>query len=68
VLENNAKGSRCAVIWVAWFIQDNAVSLLHGVGVISVGEEGSELRWKELLVGFVEPLPDRVGDPTWARG
>ena len=28
--DNDAKGSMCAVIRFAWFIQDNAVGLLHG--------------------------------------
>jgi len=28
--DNDAKGSRCTVIRFAWFIQNNAVGLLHG--------------------------------------
>jgi len=28
--DNDAKGSRCTVIRFAWFVQDNAVGLLHG--------------------------------------
>ena len=28
--DNDAKGSRCTVIRFSWFIQDNAVGLLHG--------------------------------------
>jgi len=28
--DNDAKGRRCTVIRFAWFIQNNAVGLLHG--------------------------------------
>jgi len=65
---NDAKGSRCTVIRFPWFIQDNAVSLLHSLGVVSVREEGSQQRWKEPLVGLVDLLPDRVRNAAWARG
>ena len=54
--DNNAKGSRYTVIRFAWIIQDNAVGLLHGMGVVSVDEEGSEQRWKEQLVGLLDLL------------
>jgi len=33
-----------------------------------MGEERSEQRWKELLVGLMDLLPDRVRNTTWARG
>ena len=56
------------VIRLAWFIQDNAIGLLHGQWVVTVGEERSEQRWKEPLVGLIDLLPDRVRNTTWARG
>jgi len=58
----------CTVIRFARFIQDNTGGLLHGYGVVPVGEERSEQRWKESLVGLMDLLPDRVRNTTWARG
>ena len=66
--DNNAEGSRCTVIWLAWFVQDNAFGLLHGKRVVSVGKEGSEKSWKKQLIGLMNLLPDRVRNTTWARG
>jgi len=66
--DNDAKGSRCMVIGFAWFIQDNAVGLLHGYGVVPMGEKSSEQRWKKPLVGLMDLLPDRVRNTAWARG
>jgi len=56
------------VIRFAWFVQDNAVGHLHGYGVVSVGKEESEQRWKDPLVDLVHRLPDRVRNTTWTRG
>jgi len=56
------------VVWFAWFVQDNTVGLLHGLGMISVGEERSEKGLNETLIGFVDSIPDRVGNAAWARG
>jgi len=66
--DNDAERRRCVVVWFAWFVQDNAIGLLHGLAMMSVGDEGSEQRWKEQLVGLVDLLPDRVRNTTWARG
>ena len=68
VQDNNAKGSRYTVIRFAWFIQDNTVGLLHGEGVVTVGEERSEQGRKEPFVGLMDLLPDRIRNTTRARG
>jgi len=51
-----------------WFIQDNVIGLLYGKGVVSVGKEGTEQRWKEPLIGLVDLRRDRVRNTTRARG
>ena len=66
--DNDAKGSRCTVIRFAWFIQDNTVGLLHGNGVVTVGEERSEQGQKEAFIGLTDLLPDRVMNTTRFRG
>jgi len=66
--DNDPKRSRCTVFRFAWFILDNTIGLLHGEGVVTVGEERSEQGRKELFVGLVDLLPDRVRNTTRARG
>jgi len=66
--DNDAKRSRCTVIRFAWFIEDTTVGLLHGEGVVTLGEERSEQGRQEPFVGRMDLLPDRVRNTTRARG
>ena len=41
---------------------------LQGLGVISMDQERSGERWKELFISLKDLLPDKAGDTTRNRG
>jgi len=65
--QDDPEGGGLIIAWLAWFIQDNAISLFRRGGVVDVAEKrGEEIKY-EVQSDFVNAFPDGVG-PCQGQG